>query len=226
MFWTKIGSSTGVAESGTVEEIDLFVAAGKPALLYFSSRPINPDKIDLKQIKKLRRFKAATYNKAFIGHFSGVDELRQTILRDLLHQVRELKPNEASRRLGKLDEVFQITELIRIQRKHKITIEDCLRYRDLLGLRPRSPVRTLKTSEEVGPNGFRVGYTDGRGQGGVDSGRRASGRSGHWCFGATTTRSSRLKRSSGRRFGGTGIKTGSAGSRPEKRALLTHNGPF
>jgi len=29
-----------------------------------------------------------------------------------------------------------------------------------LGLRPRSPVRTLKTSEEVGPNGFRVGYTE------------------------------------------------------------------
>jgi hypothetical protein len=33
MFWTKLGTSTGVAESGTVEEIDEFVAAGKPALL-------------------------------------------------------------------------------------------------------------------------------------------------------------------------------------------------
>jgi hypothetical protein len=41
MFWTKIGASTGVADSGTVEEIDQFVAAGKPALLYFSSRPID-----------------------------------------------------------------------------------------------------------------------------------------------------------------------------------------
>src|SRR5580658_9347891 len=38
MFWTKIGTSTGVAESGTAEEIDQFVAAGKPALFYFSSR--------------------------------------------------------------------------------------------------------------------------------------------------------------------------------------------
>jgi hypothetical protein len=28
MFWTKLGSNTGVAESGTVEEIDQFVAAG------------------------------------------------------------------------------------------------------------------------------------------------------------------------------------------------------
>jgi hypothetical protein len=37
MFWTKIGTNTGVAESGTVEEIDQFVAAGKPAMRYFSS---------------------------------------------------------------------------------------------------------------------------------------------------------------------------------------------
>jgi Domain of unknown function (DUF4062) len=46
MFWAKIGQGTGVAESGTVEEIDQFVAAGKPTLLYFSNRPIDPTKID------------------------------------------------------------------------------------------------------------------------------------------------------------------------------------
>lgn len=32
MFWTKIGTNTGIAESGTVEEIDLFVGAAKPAV--------------------------------------------------------------------------------------------------------------------------------------------------------------------------------------------------
>src|SRR5437660_1106205 len=83
MFWTKIGTPTGVAESGTVEEIDQFVAAGKPALLYFSSRPIDPNKIDLKQHKKLRRFKDATYKKALTGAFNSVDGFRQTLFRDL-----------------------------------------------------------------------------------------------------------------------------------------------
>src|SRR6266852_4170245 len=77
MFWTKIGTSTGVAESGTVVEIDQFVAAGKPALLYFSSRPIDPNRIDLKQHKKLRRFKNATYKRALTGGFNSVDGLRQ-----------------------------------------------------------------------------------------------------------------------------------------------------
>src|SRR5215203_5083794 len=76
MFWTKIGTSTGVAESGTVEEIDQFVAAGKPTMLYFSSRPIDPNKIDLKQQKRLRAFKAATYATALVGNFSQVAELR------------------------------------------------------------------------------------------------------------------------------------------------------
>src|SRR3989442_1088891 len=38
MFWTKLGSPTGVAESGTVEEIGEIVQRGKPAMLFFSGR--------------------------------------------------------------------------------------------------------------------------------------------------------------------------------------------
>jgi hypothetical protein len=63
MFWTNIGASSSVAESGTVEEIDQFVDSGKPALLYFSSRPIDPNRIDLKQHRNMKRFKSATYKK-------------------------------------------------------------------------------------------------------------------------------------------------------------------
>jgi hypothetical protein len=94
MFWTKFGTTTGVAESGTVEEIDQFVAAGKPTLLYFSSRPIDPNKIDLKQHKKLRSFKDATYKKVLTGGFSSVEALRQTLLRDLMRQVRLFKSDQ------------------------------------------------------------------------------------------------------------------------------------
>lgn len=32
-FWTRLGTPTGVAESGTAEEIEQFRAAGKPVLL-------------------------------------------------------------------------------------------------------------------------------------------------------------------------------------------------
>jgi hypothetical protein len=162
MFWTKIGTSTGVAESGTVEEIDQFVAAGKPALLYFSSRPIDPNKIDLRQHKRLRSFKQATYKKALTGGFNGVDELRQMLLRDLMRQVRELKARKPSRRSGKLDQAFEITDLIRMHRLHKITPEEYRRYRDeVLGMRPCSSAGTPDPVQpgEIGPNGHRVGYT-------------------------------------------------------------------
>jgi hypothetical protein len=45
MFWTKLGTSTDVADSGTVEEIDQFVRTNRPAMLYFSRRPIDPTKM-------------------------------------------------------------------------------------------------------------------------------------------------------------------------------------
>jgi hypothetical protein len=130
LFWTKIGTSTGVAESGTVEEIDQFVASGRPALLYFSSRPIDPNRIDLKQHRKLKSFKDATYKKALTGGFSRVDELRQTLLRDLMTQVRELNANRPSRSSAKLDQVSKITDLILTHRRNKITPEEFLAYRE------------------------------------------------------------------------------------------------
>jgi hypothetical protein len=162
MFWTRIGTSTGVAESGTVEEVNQFVAAGKPALLYFSNRPIDPNKIDLKQHKRLKSFKDATYKKALTGSFSGVNELRQQLFRDLTRIVRELKPSRGVNRSGKLDQAFKITELIRLHRQHKITPEEFQRYsNNILGFRSRSRAGTTDPAQpgEVGPNGYRVGYT-------------------------------------------------------------------
>jgi hypoxanthine phosphoribosyltransferase len=109
MFWTKLGTSTGVAESGTVEEINQFVEQQKPALLYFSTRPIDPGKIDLKQHRKLKAFKDETYRQALVGSFSSANELRTTLLRDLMGQVRALPVSHESLPTQTLDEAQTVS---------------------------------------------------------------------------------------------------------------------
>jgi hypothetical protein len=97
MFWTRVGTSTGVAESGTTEEFDQFVTASKPALLYFSRRLIDPARIDAKQHAKLKAFKKQTLTNALVGEFATIQSLKDQLLRNLTDQVRELKVDKPKR---------------------------------------------------------------------------------------------------------------------------------
>src|SRR5262249_1831895 len=57
MFWTRLGTKTAVADSGTIEELQRHVTNGKKALIYISNRKIDPSKLDQKQFKRLQTFK-------------------------------------------------------------------------------------------------------------------------------------------------------------------------
>jgi hypothetical protein len=162
MFWTKLGTGTGVAQSGTVEEIDQFVSAGKPAMLYFSSRPIDPNRIDMKQQKRLRDFKSETYKAALVGSFASISELYKLLLRDLTSQLRLMRSRRRPTHADKLDQTFRLAELMVSFRQRKITPAELHQFRDeLLSPRHRSSVLVSDPIQpgEVGPNGHRVGYT-------------------------------------------------------------------
>ncbi len=67
IFWTRIGSPTGIADSGTLEEVARVVDAQKPVMLYFSKIGVDPDNIDAGQLEKLRQFKEKTLSKGSLS---------------------------------------------------------------------------------------------------------------------------------------------------------------
>lgn len=90
MFWARLGTDTGKAPSGSVEEIDRTAAAGKPVMIYFSDRPIAPSAINLDQLAKLASFKGATMKLAIVGNFASISDLKARLTRDLHGQVQAL----------------------------------------------------------------------------------------------------------------------------------------
>ena len=57
ILWARLGSPTGEAPSGTVEEIEEHLAAGKSAMIYFSTAPVRLDSVDSEQYSALLEFK-------------------------------------------------------------------------------------------------------------------------------------------------------------------------
>lgn len=154
MFWTKFGFKTKVAAAATVEEIDLFVKQHKPALIYFSRRPVDPIDLDATQIKRLKNFKRETYKNAFVGTFASLDQLRETLMRDLLRQVRDLKARKHKVRGDKLNEAMQVTELLRKHRRYRITSTQFEEFRTLLGLtkQPNGSIAALAKGKKEPDN--------------------------------------------------------------------------
>ncbi len=93
-FWTRIGSPTGLAESGTLEEIERVGTAGKPVMLYFSRIEIDPERIDVIQIEKLKAFKKKAYPEGLIENYQTIIEFRDKFARQLELKVRDLQRND------------------------------------------------------------------------------------------------------------------------------------
>ncbi|MEO4026548.1 OST-HTH/LOTUS domain-containing protein [Chromobacterium vaccinii] len=90
VFWTRIGTKTGMAESGTAEEIQQFVDSGKPVMLYFSQSPIDPEKIDIEQFGALKKFKEKMRTKGLTETYSGLVDFRHKFTRQLAINLNNL----------------------------------------------------------------------------------------------------------------------------------------
>lgn len=88
IFWSKVGSPTKNAESGTIEEINRHVSERKLAMLYFSTKDV-PYNADLKQIEKVRELKQRYKKDSLYGEFSDCNDLEKKLYNHI-----ELKINE------------------------------------------------------------------------------------------------------------------------------------
>lgn len=99
VFWTRLGTRTDDADSGTAEEIERFIAAGKRAHLYFCNQPAVVGSIDTDQLDRLNTYKSALQSKGLLGSFDTTADLERQVQAALTQDVRALRgdrPHPAS----------------------------------------------------------------------------------------------------------------------------------
>ena len=95
IFWTRLGTATGEAASGTVEEITKHVAAGKTAMVYFSNSPIAPGEIDHVQYHAVIEFRKECAQQGLFHEFSSLEQFRDDFRRHLTLTVQRYFSQDA-----------------------------------------------------------------------------------------------------------------------------------
>ena len=87
VFWTRLGTPTGAAPSGTVEEIAEHLAAGKQAMIYFSSAPVRLDSADNAQYTALLAFRESCRQRGLVEGYDDLTQFREKLARQLAQTV-------------------------------------------------------------------------------------------------------------------------------------------
>ncbi len=91
IFGTRIGTDTGEYPSGTIEEIELHIDSGKPAMLYFSKRLGDSDAFDSNQYAKLEELKKDYEKRGLYEIYDGDANFREKFSRQLQIKVNQHK---------------------------------------------------------------------------------------------------------------------------------------
>lgn len=108
VFWTRIGTATGEYASGTVEEIEEHIKAGKPTMLYFSSAPVLPDSVDPDQYRQLKEFKLSCQSRGLYEPYTDIQDFRTKLYRQLQLKINRdeyFQPSGLLTSIGPLQEI-------------------------------------------------------------------------------------------------------------------------
>ena len=83
IFWTRLGTPTGEAPSGAVEEVEDHLKQGKPAMLYFSSAPVRLESVDADQYRALQEFREGSQRRGLVESYNDPNDFRRKFARQL-----------------------------------------------------------------------------------------------------------------------------------------------
>jgi hypothetical protein len=136
VFWTRMGTPTGGYPSGTVEEIEEHIKAGKPAMLYFSVEPVHPDSIDEEQYGELKRFREACRARGLCSTFSSLGEFKSEFYRHLQIELNKEQYARQGGRLGdQLIRSFVASKTPQLSKEAQLLLKEACRDPDGVVLR-------------------------------------------------------------------------------------------
>lgn len=151
VFWTRLGSPTGVSESGTAEEIEWFIDNGKPVMLYFSSRSIVPNKLDIDQYKSLKEFEKKMRKIGLTGSYNNLADFKEQLLRQLSINVKNLLENNPIKISTQKETTEKAQEIKKIIKEDAFYIEDYQKNGQVKSFLVKGNTTSIKTElKELG----------------------------------------------------------------------------
>jgi nucleoside 2-deoxyribosyltransferase len=134
VFWTRLGTPTSEADSGTVEEIERIAAARKPVLLYFSKKPIVLESVDPEQYAFVRQAQERFMARGLVDQFESEDELRRKVSAAITRTVRarfasaevadSLRGDESTARVYRAAGARLIASIDRFSQRPRFVVEN------------------------------------------------------------------------------------------------------
>lgn len=115
VFWTRLGSPTGVSESGTAEEIEWFIKNHKPVMVYFSSMAVDPSKLDLAQYGALKGFEEKMQKLGLTGSYNNITDFKEQLLNQISINVQAVlagAPRKSPTKKAAAEKVRSLTKMV------------------------------------------------------------------------------------------------------------------
>lgn len=126
VFWTRIGTPTEHHLSGTVEEIEEHIAAGKPTMLYFSKQPVAMDTVDLDQIQRLKQFRDSCQSRGLYQGYDSHGDFKEKFYRHLQLKLNDHPMFQSSALEDELEEIVESrTPMPSLTAEARVLLREC-----------------------------------------------------------------------------------------------------